>query len=148
MNVKQSEIEIAAPAQKVWDILTDFARFPEWNPFMRRANGQVKTGERLAVYLQTSSGSGMTFRPTVLKAESPHELRWLGHLIIPGLFDGEHSLTIEPISTNRVRFVQREVFTGILVSLIDRMIGKDTQRAFEKMNLALKQRAEAQSKEN
>jgi len=37
----------------------------------------------------------MTFRPTILKAEPNRELRWLGHLLVPGLFDGEHIFTIE-----------------------------------------------------
>jgi hypothetical protein len=32
----------------------------------------------------------MRFRPTVLKAEPPRELRWLGHFVFRGIFDGEH----------------------------------------------------------
>ena len=54
----------------------------------------------------------MTFRPTVLKVEPNREFRWLGHLLVPGLFDGEHSFTIEPLGESRVRFTQREIFTG------------------------------------
>jgi hypothetical protein len=37
-----------------------------------------------------------TFRPRVLEAEPARRLRWLGHLLVPGLFDGEHRFTIEP----------------------------------------------------
>ena len=36
----------------------------------------------------------MTFKPTVLVAEGPKELRWLGRLLLPGMFDGEHSFRI------------------------------------------------------
>lgn len=84
----------------------------------------------------------MTFRPKVLKAEPKHELRWLGHLLIPGLFDGEHIFTIESLAEDRVRFVQREIFKGILVPLFARGLDKDTRRGFEEMNRALKGRAE------
>lgn len=84
----------------------------------------------------------MTFRPTVLKAEPNRELRWLGHLLIPGLFDGEHIFTIEPLGANRVRFVQREIFTGLLVPLLASGLDTDTRRGFEEMNQALKVRAE------
>ncbi len=85
----------------------------------------------------------MTFRPTVLNAEDNRELRWLGHLLVPGLFDGEHSLAIQPLGENCVRFVQREAFKGLLVPVFARSLDNNTQRGFEQMNRALKERAEA-----
>ncbi len=137
-----STIEINAPAERVWQILTDFARFPEWNPFMLRASGPIKPGARLQVYLKPGSGMGMAFRPTVLRVEPNRELRWLGHLLVPGLVDGEHQLSIEVLGTNHVRFTQHEKFTGLLASLVLSFIGRDTQQGFEEMNRALKARAE------
>ena len=103
---------------------------------------EAKAGARLEVHIQPSGASGMTFKPTVLKAEPNRELRWLGRLLMPGLFDGEHIFTIETLGANRVRFTQREVFTGILVPLLARRIDTDTRRGFEEMNHALKARAE------
>jgi hypothetical protein len=138
----RSEIEIQASAERVWQLLTDFLSFPQWNPFIRKASGNLRVGERLEVNIQPSGASGMTFRPTVLKAEPNRELRWLGHLLISGLFDGEHSFTIEPLGESRVRFIQREVFTGLLVPLFARGLDTDTRRGFEEMNQALKARAE------
>ncbi len=142
MKELRSEIEIQASAERVWQLLTDFPSFPQWNPFIRKASGNLRVGERLEVNIQPSGASGMTFRPTVLKAEPNRELRWLGHLLISGLFDGEHSFTIEPLGESRVRFTQREVFTGLLVPLFARGLDTDTRRGFEEMNLALKTRAE------
>ena len=142
MKELRSEIEIQASAERVWQLLTDFPSFPQWNPFIRKATGNIRVGERLEVNIQPSGASGMTFRPTVLKAEPNRELRWLGHLLISGLFDGEHSFTIEPLGEGRVRFTQREVFTGLLVPLLARGLDTDTRRGFEEMNQALKARAE------
>ncbi|SNQ59168.1 SRPBCC domain-containing protein [Candidatus Methanoperedens nitratireducens] len=142
MKEVRTEIEINAPPERVWQLLTDFASFPLWNPFIRKASGEPRKGAQLEVYLQPSGAKGMTFRPKVLKAEPARELRWLGHFLIPGLFDGEHIFTIEPLGAGRVRFVQREIFTGILVPLFVRWLGKDTRRGFEEMNRALKLRAE------
>jgi hypothetical protein len=85
----------------------------------------------------------MLFRPTVLVAEPRQELRWLGRLWLPGLFDGEHSFSIEPLDEGRVRFVQRERFTGLLLPLLSKMLDGDTRRGFEEMNQALKVRAES-----
>ena len=54
---------------------------------------------------------------------------------MPGLFDGEHYFTIEPLNGSRVRFVQGENFTGLLVPLMG-VIGvyKNTSAGFEEMN--------------
>jgi len=139
-----TEIQINASPERVWRLLTDFPRLPDWNPFMRRASGQLQTGQKIEVHLQPPGGSGMTFKPTLLNVEPNRELRWLGHLWVPGLFDGEHIFTIEPLDSNRVRFVQREEFRGILVSLLLRLIGQNTRRGFEAMNQALKIEAEKQ----
>ncbi len=142
MKELASEIEIQASAERVWQLITDLASFPQWNPFIRRASGNVKVGETLEVHIQASGASGMIFRPTVLKADRNREIRWLGHLLVPGLFDGEHIFTIEPLGIDRVRFVQREIFTGLLVPLLARGLDTDTRRGFEEMNRALKVRAE------
>jgi hypothetical protein len=132
----------------VWQLLTDFASFPEWNPFMRRASGEIREGGRLEVYIQPSGARGMTFKPVVLKAEPGRELRWLGRLFIPKLFDGEHILAIEPLDANRVRFVQCEIFTGVLIPFFAHSLDSDTQRGFEEMNQALKARAERREPES
>ncbi len=84
----------------------------------------------------------MTFRPSVIKCEPNRELRWLGHLLIPGLFEGKHIFIIEPLGADRVRFIQREEFTGLLIPLFAGGLDINTQRGFEEMNRALKARAE------
>lgn len=137
-----SEVEIEASAEKVWELLIDFENFPEWNPFIRKASGDVKVGERIEVFLQLPGGKGMTFRPKLLKVEPNRELRWLGRLGIPRLFDGEHIFNIEQLGDGRVRFVQREKFRGFLAPLFLAMIKSSTLQGFEEMNKALKERAE------
>jgi len=135
-----SEITINSQAGRVWALITNFGDFPRWNPFIRRASGEIKVGARLEVFIQPSGGRGMTFRSKVLKAEPNHELRWLGRLYLPGLFDGEHALIIEP-SGNSVKFTQSERFTGLLVPFTAGLL-RDTKRGFEEMNNALKRQAE------
>jgi hypothetical protein len=143
MKEIHTEIEINAPAEKVWRVLTDFAAYPEWNPFVRRVQGEVSVGACLQVYIQPSGGKGMSFRPTILVAEPNQELRWLGRFWLPGLFDGEHSFSIEPLVEERVRFIQRERFKGLLVPFLSKMLDGEIPRGFEEMNQALKLRVES-----
>jgi uncharacterized protein YndB with AHSA1/START domain len=62
-----TEIEINAPAEKVWQVLTDFAHFPYWNPFIREIIGSVVEGSRLEIHISTSSGKNRTYKPTFNK---------------------------------------------------------------------------------
>lgn len=62
----------------------------------------------------------MTFKPMLLKLEPKHELRWLGRLLMPGLFDGKHIFSLEPLGPQHVRFTQSEVFKGLFVPLLAR----------------------------
>jgi len=143
MKELNTEIEILAPADRVWAILTDFASYSEWNPFIRWREGEAKVGTKLELFIQPPGGKRMTFRPEVLVADPNRELRWLGQLWVPGLFDGEHSFSIEPLGDGRVRFVQRERFGGLLLPLLRKMLDRDVRRGFEEMNRALKLRAES-----
>jgi hypothetical protein len=142
MRTVDTQIEIAAPAERVWNLLTDFGAFPDWNPFMRRVEGAPIVGTRLEVTIQPPGRGPTTFKPTVLEADANHQLGWLGRLLFPGVFDGRHTLTIQGDDGGRSVFRQREVFTGILVPFLAGML-HDTERGFVKMNEALKQRAEA-----
>jgi len=136
-----AEIEIDTSAACVWKILMDFAAYPEWNPFIREISGETRVGSRLRVRIQPPGGRGMAFKPELLRFEHAREMRWLGKLLISGLFDGEHALTIKPLEGDRVIFSQREEFTGLLVPFLSGTL-EGAAKGFEAMNRALKERAE------
>jgi len=132
-------IDIAAPTAAVWSVLLDFAAYPDWNPFIRRLQGEARVGERLEVTVQPPNRRAMTFRPSVLAADSG-ELRWRGRVLMPGLFDGEHTLRLE-LQPSGCRLHHIETFSGLLVPLFGGMLA-DTERGFTAMNEALKRRVE------
>jgi hypothetical protein len=145
MRKLETEIEIEASPSSVWAVLTDTATYPEWNPFVRSIEGRLGRGERIRVRLQTPSGRGMTLRPTVLVARADQELRWLGRLGLPRVFDGEHEFVLEALDDgSRTRLVQAETFRGVLVPLLGRVLA-DTENGFIAMNEALRDRVRAVS---
>src|ERR1051325_3394034 len=113
-------IDIEATADAIWRVLTDFKSYPEWNPFLRRLVGEPKVGARLEVTAQPEGRKPMTFKPTVLVAEPGRELRWLGRVLMPGIFDGEHAFIIEP-QAKGCRLRHEETFTGLLGPLFGAM---------------------------
>ena len=90
----QTDVVINASSSKVWQVLTDFEAYPQWNPFIRHMSGSARPGGQLTIGLNLS-GSTITIQPTVLVVQPEKELRWIGRLFIPGVFDGEHSFIIE-----------------------------------------------------
>jgi len=137
----ETATDIAAPAGAVWRVLIDFAAYPDWNPFIRRLQGEPVVGTRLEVTLQPPGSGAMSFKPTVLVAEPGRELRWRGRVLVPGLFDGEHAFRLEPAPSG-CRFHHDESFSGLLVPLFGGMLAK-TEQGFGAMNEALKRRVEA-----
>lgn len=141
MNNIHTQIEINASAKEVWNILIDFDKYGEWNPFIKSIHGNPVAGEKMQVFIQPPGSKGMNFTPRVISVDLNHEFRWHGHLIFPGLFDGEHIFLIESTGENKVKFTHAEQFKGLLVPLLAKAL-KNTQKGFELMNEALKKRAE------
>lgn len=142
MKYIYTEIEINAPASKVWEILTDFDKYPDWNPFLISLYGKPEPGKTFSVSIKPDGKKPMTFKPVCLKFERNSEFRWQGNLFFKGLFDGEHIFEMIEIEPNRTRFIHRENFSGILVSILWKQLDTNTRRGFEKMNEKLKERAE------
>jgi hypothetical protein len=136
----RTEVEIEAPAREVWRVLADFRAYPQWNPFITQISGQLMAGQRLAVTLGSSEGRQWNVSPTLLVVEPERELRWVGHLWIKGLFDGEHFFSLREVD-GKTRLTHGEDFRGILVKFMRGTL-TDAARGFVGMNQALKRRVE------
>jgi len=140
MRAISASIDIAAAPERVWAVLADLHAYPEWNPFIRSASGQLAVGARLTLRMVPTGGRAMTFRPTVLAARPGELLRWIGRLVVPGIFDGTHQFALEDLG-GHTRLTQSETFRGLLVPFTGKTIAR-TEADFHALNRALKERAE------
>ncbi|MGB6037299.1 MAG: SRPBCC domain-containing protein [Cryomorphaceae bacterium] len=131
-----TSIQINSDLETVWQVLTDFKSYPEWNPFIKSIEGEPIVGQKIEAKL-----AGMTFKPEVLIFEEKKVFKWLGHLLIKGLFDGEHGFLLTK-NDDGVHFEQSEKFSGILVPLFAKSLDSDTVKGFNEMNERLKVRCE------
>ncbi|WP_343632141.1 SRPBCC domain-containing protein [Fluviicola sp.] len=138
----KTAIIIEATPGRVWEVLTGFQQYPKWNPFIKSVQGTVKTGEKIVVRLEPPGAKGMTFKPKVLAFETNREFRWIGSLIFPGLFDGEHRFELIDNGNGTTTFIQAEKFKGILVRMLSKMLDGSTLNGFRAMNEQLKIEAE------
>jgi hypothetical protein len=133
-------VDIDRPPAQVWAVLTDFDGYPQWNPQIRRAEGELVAGHRVKLRLHPPSGRPVTIRPRVVLVTPRRELRLRGSF--PGIFSGEHWFTLEPVAGGRGTHVtQGETYRGLIVPLIGRTVTA-ARAGFQAHNAALKQRVE------
>lgn len=138
----KTEIMIDAPPAIVWAVISNPAGYRDWNPFLVSMEGELVEGATLTNRMKPSKGSEMTFRPTVLKVVPERELRWLGRLLLPRLFDGEHYFLLHP-QDGGTRLVHGENFHGIGLWF---MQVEKFRADFDGMNAVLKEKAENEVK--
>jgi hypothetical protein len=142
MKNLETEITINANSQEVWKVLMDHQEYPNWNPFIKHISGNTTQGENLNVTIHPEGKAPIDFTPVVLINKEQKEFRWLGHLFVKGLFDGEHYFKLEASGPNQIKFIHGENFSGLLSGALMKMIGNDTKQGFITMNEALKFRVE------
>ncbi|MBL1407858.1 SRPBCC domain-containing protein [Sphingobacterium faecale] len=138
----ETSILIHAPAEAVWTVLSDFSQYGLWSPTIRKFGNIPQVGKRTKVLLQQPNGSSITMNPIFLKLDKDRELRWKGKLFINGVFDGEHYFILEDLDNGQTRLVQGELFSGLLIPFLKKMIDVETKKGFQLFNEALKLRVE------
>ena len=136
-----TEILINSSAKVIWNILINFDNYPNWNPFMKQITGEIQEGSKIQVTIKPYNSSNITYKPKILELKPEEKIKWLGITGIPHLFDGEHNLILKKIDENKVLFIQKEKFTGILVPFLTGLL-KNTEISFKMMDEALKKEAE------
>lgn len=140
----KTEILINSDSKRVWQVLTDFKSYPNWNPFIKSIRGEKIVGNKLATEILPPNRRIMKFTPVLLAVDSERELRWLGSGPVRGIFDGEHYFKIIPQENGSVKFIQGEKFSGILVRFMPKLLA-DAKHGFEQMNEALRKECENQN---
>ena len=142
MKTVSATIDIGVPPAQVWAILTDLGSYHEWNPLFVEAGGNVAVGQRIRLRSKhPANGRLMTVKPRITAVQPGTELRWASSL--PGLISGEHSFTLTATG-HGTRLVQSESFKGLLTRFSGKTFAR-AEAAFQAVNEALKERAEAHS---
>lgn len=147
MRTIHTEIGVLAPAAAVWNLLTDFAGWPRWNPFLR-ISGEAVEGAELRLVFSLPGRKPMATKARIVRLEEERELRWFGRMMaVPGLFDGEHGFRVTAEDVGRCRFEQFESFRGLLADAVLSRSEAAITTAFTAMNRSLKREAERAARE-
>jgi len=142
MREIRTEIEIAAPIEKVWDILMDFGQWEHWNPTVNRASGIASLGAKLNITMAGPDGKdGQKYSATITTFEAPRSFRWRAVMVAGFIMTNDRSFELESIG-EKTKLVNTEHFSGFMVSMFWSKLEGFVPDSLKSMNEALKAIAE------
>lgn len=145
-SISTEPVTINAPTQVVWDILTDFEKYPEWNPFSVKAESTLKVGKPVVLYIAQKNGKLMKQTFTLDVFEPPHKIVWrLPRIIHRRIFNACREQRVTPIDDQHCTYATCDIFAGWLAGSIHKANSAWVKEGFQNMITALKTRAEEMS---
>jgi len=136
-----AQIEIAAPPQRVWEILTDFSAYGQWNPvFERIRSNSLTKGKSMRYSIRTPEGRLSHNRGVWQEVAKDKAIAWSSVLIHSKLYKVAHRFELNAVGQERTLLVHTEQFTGLLASKIYHDTADKWSQSLHKLNQALTQR--------
>ena len=137
---------VDAPAERVWEVISDLPSYPEWNPFVVSCRSTLAPGDPIAMRVRIFAQFAQPQREVILEHEPG---RWLCYGLAPsrlGALASRRSHEVTPLAAARTRYVSRFALSGWLAPLVKWLLGARLQAGFAAMSAALAARAEALAK--
>lgn len=142
-EVRSVSVEIAAPAQVVWDVLLDYARYPEWNPYTVRVESGCRLGDPVDLWLPDplKPGELMHQREWVCVVEPPNRF---AYEMLPTAELDVHARRDQHIEDTETgsRYWTTDEFSGPLADVVMKHSGAWVKAGFDAVAVALKSRVE------
>ena len=137
-------VDIAVPAAFAWEVLLDYPRYPEWNPFTVRVESTCAVGDPVDLYLPDPRRPGELLhqREWVVVCDPPrhfaYEMRPTDELPVGGRRDQY----LEPVGASACRYWTTDAFLGPHADAVMRHSGAWVKDGLDAMAVAFQARAE------
>ncbi|MEU7476611.1 SRPBCC domain-containing protein [Lentzea sp. NPDC042327] len=137
-------VEIGAPAEFVWQVLVDYAGYPQWNPYTLSVATTLEVDSPIDLTLPRPDGSPGTFvsREFVRSVVPPRLLRYDTGDTFPGLL-GVRDQWITPLGPARCSYHTCETFNGKYADAVVAAQGAYVKQGFDAVAHALRDRVAA-----
>jgi len=138
----EHRIGVQAPAEIVWELVSDFSTWQDWNPLYRKAEGQLKIGTNLTLEQHLADEPPTVITPVVQDWVPYEQLHWRSTRM-GGFVTAIRYLEIENMGPGNSTFSNGELFMGLLLRFVSRDERRKLKAAFTEMGEAVRDRAEA-----
>jgi hypothetical protein len=143
MRELRADIHISAPIDQVWQVLTDFEHWSDWNPMVNHAGGRASVNSTLEITMRgPDSKDAMKYRPIVLDVNPPNSFRWRATMLSGLMFTNDRVFELKE-KNGGTDLTNREEFKGLLVPLFWKKMTGFVVPMLKGMNSALKAKLEA-----
>lgn len=142
MRVINSEIQINSPIDKVWETLTEFKNWHEWNPTVNGVEGNVNLGEKLVVSMKGKDCKDQVYSPTIIESEAPNKFVWQAKMLGGLVFTNERRIELEEMG-DKTLVKNSEAFSGLMIPLMWQQMQNFVPGNLKSMNEALKVKLES-----
>lgn len=141
--VIDSTVEIDAPAELVWQVLTDVDKYGEWNPFCVECKTTLEPGSPIDMKVRLV-GPKLKQQREFIRTHTPGKEFSYNMKPAPlGLLSSERSHEVTALEGGRTRYVSHFQLNGPVAPVVAYLLGRALTTGFEGMTEAVKTRAEA-----
>lgn len=143
MQTVETEIEIQAPPEKVWSIITDIDKWHEWSPIINASSGEAAVGSTVAITMMSKEAGkdGPKYNPEIIQMDEPTYFHWRAHMMAGFVFTNDKIIELEKTDAG-TKVIHKETFKGLMAALMKGQMAKEVPPMLTRMNEALKQLAE------
>ena len=143
MQEIKTEIEISAPPEKVWSIISDINKWQDWSPIINASSGSASIGSKLSITMmgKEEGTDGPEYSPVITELSEPAYLRWRAHMMAGFIFTNDKIIELQKTDSG-TKVIHTETFKGLLAPIFCGQMEKGVPPMLNSMNKALKELAE------
>ncbi|MEU4430236.1 SRPBCC domain-containing protein [Nocardia rhamnosiphila] len=142
MLVVDDVVEVDAPAEVVWSVLTDFDRYGDWNPFISRCRADLTVGAPIDMRVEQLAPRPIRMREWIRSVTAGREFSYSMKPIPLGALRSKRSHTLTPLAGDRTRYESHFELDGWLAPLVGLLFGRGFEKGFPGMTTAVEREAE------
>lgn len=144
--VIEHNLEVDAPPELVWEVITDLDRYGQWNPFVHECRSTLKPGDPIHMVVQI--GNGTRRQEEII--QDYREGEGFSYHMKPapmGALSSFRTHRIAPGADAQTRYHSRFQLDGWLAPVVRGILGAKLEAGFGGMSRGVRDRAQALAKE-
>ena len=141
-TVQSDSVTIAVPQAFAWQVLLDFERYEQWNPFTFKVKTDLVIGQLVELHVHLPKRGKSVQKEYLKHLQASEQIAWGMHILAPQLLKARRTQYLNKLNHNQCQYRTDDALEGLLTPLVKALYGESMRQGFNQMAHALKLRAE------